>query len=158
MSNSTPSLVRYLILLFIAGLSVSLKAGEPLKNTPESVTKALYHSAASDIGTSPKAIESQRKWLTADLYSRILRKLRQPTPAGDAPEIEGDLFLDAQEMPTKMEFGKTTQSQQTADVEVVLFWSSERRACTVKLKQIDGIWRIDDVIYDKHRSLRKLVQ
>jgi len=126
--------------------------------SPADVTKALYRSAMAHPGFTEETIKANRPWLTPTLYAQLQKKLNQPVPKGDAPDIEGDVFLDCQDSPDKLEIGKSSIEQSKAKVEVILIWPKEKRHCTVLLTQIKGEWKVSDVVYEKDGSLSDLLK
>ena len=85
------------------------------------------------------------------------KKLNQPVAKGDAPDIEGDLFLGCQEPPSKFEVGEISVDGTKAKVEVTLIWPGEKRQYTVLLEQVQGTWRVYDVDYGKDGKLTDLL-
>jgi hypothetical protein len=155
--------LRWLLMLVllesIALLSGARAASET--DSPAAVVQALYHSAFIHFGFTPDTIKSNRQWLTPELYSRLLKKVNEPTPKGDAPDIEGDVFLDCQDPPEKFVVGKASIDQARAKVDVTLTWaggSGEKRHYSVLLKQIDGAWKVCDVDYGKDGKLTDLLK
>ena len=148
-----------LLLESIALLSGARAASET--DSPAAVVQALYHSALIHFGFTPDTIKSGRQWLAPELYSRLWKKVNEPTPKGDAPDIEGDVFLDCQDPPDKFVVGKASIDQTKAKVDVTLTWaggSGEKRHYNVLLKQIDGAWKVYDVDYGKDGKLTDLLK
>jgi Protein of unknown function (DUF3828) len=145
--------------LLITSLSVLRLAAAPEAGDPTKVVQDLYHSAQSHFGFSPDTVKADKPWLAPALYAKIWKKVNQPTPKGDAPDIEGDLFLDSQDGPTKFEVGNASIDKTKAKVSVTLIWPSETRHQTVLLEQIDGAWKVTDVDYgDKEGKLTDLLK
>jgi len=130
----------------------------PAAGSPAEVTTALYHSAMKNFGFSVDSLKSQKTWLAPDLYSRLMKEANKPVPKGDAPDIEGDLFLNSQETPSGFKVGKSTIDQSQAKVEVVVDIPGDKRQYTVLLKQIDGAWKVYDVNYGKDGKLTDLLK
>jgi len=84
--------------------------------------------------------------------------VNQPVPKGDAPDIEGDVFLNAQDVPDKFEVGQATIDKDNAKVDVTLRWSKEKRHYTVLLKQVSGAWKVYDVNYGSDGTLTALLK
>jgi len=154
------NLRRWLILLFV-GASLTVLQSAAAASTPDdpaTVTKALYQSALHHMGFTPDTVKVSRPWLTPDLYSRLWKKVNQPVPKGDAPDIEGDVFLDCQDPPDKFEVGHATIDQANAKVDVTLFWPKEKRHYIVLLKQLSGAWKVCDVNYGSDGTLTALLK
>jgi hypothetical protein len=147
------------LLLTAVCLTTHTTAADTAKTSPSDVVKALYNTCLkkSD-GFDAASVALTKPYLSPDLYARIQRKLNQPVPKGDAPDIDGDLFLDAQDLPTSFVVGSTTLAGDKAQVLVTLKWSDEKRRYTVELQQIDGAWKVTDVNYGKDGKLSDLLK
>jgi hypothetical protein len=152
--------LRRLIVLFLFGSIAVMKAAaaDSTTDSPATVSHALYRSALSHMGFTPETIKANRPWLTPELYSRLWTKVNQPTPKGDAPDIEGDVFLDCQDPPDKFEVGEASINQTMAKVDVTLIWPTEKRHYTVLLTRISGAWKVYDVNYGKDGRLTDLLK
>jgi hypothetical protein len=146
----------WIVALLLVSLS-ALRAATADSDTPATVVKALYRSSLDHFGFSPESVKAAKPFVTPDLYARMLKKVNEPTPKGDAPDIEGDLFLNAQDVPTKWEVGDSSITAAKAEVKVNLHWDSEKRQYTVLLKQVDGAWKVYDVDYGKDGKLSDLL-
>jgi len=146
----TVSLLLVLLSIF------QLHAGSDIQS-PSKVVYYLFRSAKIHFGFDADIVKNYKPWLTPDLYARIEKKANAPVPKGDAPDIEGDLFLDSQEPPTSFEVGKESIDKTTAKVPVTLTWPSEKRQETVLLKQVDGAWKVYDVDFGKDGKLTDLL-
>ena len=138
-------------MLFALGFTGCMRpaAAAHLGDSPEAVTKALYRKAVAAPGFGTDTVKAERQWLTPDLYARLMKKARLPVPKGDVPDIDGDVFLNAQDLPTKWEVGKASIDGTTAKVGVDLSWSdADKRHFTVFLIQINGAWKVSDVDYN----------
>ena len=131
----------------------------PSSGSPAAVVQALY-SACLDhsTGFNAESVKLAKSFLTPDLYARILKKLNQPTPKDEAPDIEGDIFLDAQEFPKSFVIDETSIQNDRAWVRVALRWPEEERHYWVHLQQIDDAWKVWDVKYGKDGTLRNLLK
>jgi hypothetical protein len=125
---------------------------------PAAVTKAAYRTALDHFGFDPAAVKAQQDHLTLDLYGRLLKKANEPTQPGDAGDIDGDVFLDSQDVPTKWEVGEAAIDGTKAKVKVTLQWDKEKRHYSVLLAQINGAWKIYDIVYDHDGSLTDLLK
>ena len=146
--------IAALLLTSIAMLRV---VSAPATDNPATVARALYRSSLDHFGFSPESVKLDKAWVTPDLYARMWKKVNVPTPKGDAPDIEGDLFLNAQDVPTKMELGDSSIIGTKAKVIVTVHWDSEKRQYTVLLKQVEGAWKVYDVDYGKDGKLTDLL-
>ena len=148
-----------LLLLLLASTALIQNAvAAPAADSPAAVVQALYRSALDQLGFTPESIKSKREWLTPDLYSRLLKKVNEPVPKGDAPDIEGDVFLDCQDPPNKFEVGTASIDQTKAKVEVTLLWPEEKRHYMVLLTQVNGTWKVYDIDYGKDGKLSDLLK
>ena len=158
--NWTMNRFGFAILLFATLGLVSRAAADPAPDpgSPAGVVQALYHSDLDHFGFDAASVKSSKPWVAPDLYARMLKKVNQPTPKGDAPDIEGDLFFDAQDTPTSFNVGKVTLADTKAQVEVNMKWDAEKRTYTVLLQKIDGSWKVTDVNYGKDGRLSELLK
>jgi len=145
------------VLLLIMLASLLPMAAAPAGDSPDAVVQALYHSSMKNFGFSPEAVKATKPWVTPELYKRMWKKVNQPVPKGDAPDIEGDLFLNCQDAPTKVTVGKATINGAKAQVEVAVAFGDEKRKYTVLLEQIDGTWKVSNVDYGKDGKLTDLL-
>ncbi len=139
-----------------------LRAGNE-KDSPRGVAYEIIHTAIDHFGFSLETLKFEKKWLVPDLYARLLKKANQPVPKGDAPDIEGDIFLDCQEPPKSftvplngdviLEAGMKVHS-----VLVTLTWPDHRRNYRVLLQQINGAWKVYDVDFGKDGLLTDLLK
>jgi hypothetical protein len=133
-------------------------AAPPATAGPGDVVHDLYKSAQAHFGFSPESVKAAKPWVSAGLYAKMLKKVNEPVPKGDAPDIEGDLFLDSQDPPDKFEVGKADIDGTKARVPVTLIWPSEQRHQTVDLEQIGGAWKVTEVVYGKDGKLTDLLK
>jgi hypothetical protein len=148
---------RLPVLALLIALASNVSAADEAGG-PAAVTKATYRTALDHFGFDPAAVKAQQDHLTLDLYGRLLKKANEPTSPGDAPDIDGDVFLDSQDVPTKWEVGEATVEGTKAKVKVTLEWDKEKRHYSVLLAQINGAWKIYDIVYDKDGTLTDLLK
>jgi len=154
------SALGFLLFLSLGLVSPATADPAPSPGSPAAVVQALYRACIDhSTGFDVESMKLAKPYLAPDLYARILKKLNQPTPKGDAPDIDGDIFLDAQDLPTSFSLGQNVgMGPGEASVEVILKWSNETRHYTVSLVQIDGAWKITDIKYDKDGTLLDLLK
>ena len=154
--------LRWFLMLVLLGSIALLSGARAASETdsPPAVVQALYHSALIHFGFTPDTVKSYRPWLTPELYTRLWKKVNEPTPKGDAPDIEGDVILDCQDPPDKFVVGKASIDQTNAKVDVTLIWpsSGEKRQYRALLQQIDGAWKVYDIDYGKDGKLTDLLK
>ena len=144
-------------LLLLLSISVAPLAAAPDTDAPAKVVQDLLHSSMIHFGFGPDTVKAAKPWVALELYDRMVKKANTPTPKGDAPDIEGDLFLDCQDAPTSYKVGDAIIADTKAKVPVTLTWDSEKRHLTFLLEQVDGAWKVYDVIYDKDGKLTDLL-
>jgi hypothetical protein len=120
--------------------------------------QSLYQNALTHFGFGPDTVTADKPWLTPGLYARLWKKANAPVPKGDAPDIEGDVFMDAQDIPSRFVVLKAAVNDNKATVGVNLFWSAEKRHYTVLLDKIDGAWKVSDVDYGQDGKLTDLLK
>jgi hypothetical protein len=152
---------RFLPLILLPTLALFSTARAAAEtDSPVETVKAIYHTAYAHFGFDADIVKTYKPWLTPDLYSRLLKKANQPVAKGDAPDIEGDVIFDAQDVPNKYVVGKATTDSTKAKVDVSLTYSGEpdKRHFTVQLQQIDGAWKVSDIDYGKDGKLSDLLK
>jgi hypothetical protein len=153
---------RGFVILSLISLGSTLPViGAPVTKTPDAVVQALYQSSLDHFGFSPESVKLSKPWVTPDLYARLWKKVNEPQPKDAAPDIEGDLFMDCQEPPTKFEIGKVSPADTKAkivEVGVTLFFAGDKRHYTVQMEQIGGAWKVSDVDYGKDGKLTDLLK
>jgi hypothetical protein len=147
------------LLLLLATTLPALRAETPVATDPASVTKAAYATAMAHFGFTAETLRHEKPYLAADLYAALLKKANQPTPKGDAPDIEGDVILNSQDLPNKYSVDPATISGPRATVPVTLVWGTENRRYLVYLTQLkSGSWKIADIDYGKDEKLSDLLK
>jgi hypothetical protein len=139
-------------------LALAITVSTVRADEPAAVTKTAYQTAMAHFGFTPDTVQRERPYLTPDLYAALIKKANQPVAKGDAPDIEGDVFLNAQDVPDKFEVGKASVDGLKADVPVSLRWGTEKRRYVVHLVQLKGGWKIADVDYGKDGKLTDLLK
>ena len=151
---------RLSTLLFAFSVAICFRA-EADSSTPEAVTKAAYHTEFEHFGFSADTIRHEKPYLTPELYVALLAKANQPVAKGDAPDIEGDVLFDAQDVPEKYQVGYSYDGYANpgkADVPVQLRFGGKERLYHVHLIQINGAWKITDIDYGKDGKLTDLLK
>jgi hypothetical protein len=144
-------------MLLLMALGIPCLASDA--SSPTAVVQALYrHEIAHFADFTPAGIASVKQWITPGLYEKLVKKVNQPQPKDEVPDIDGDVFLDAQDVPTRLEVGKSSVDRDRAKVEVHLFWSSEKRKYTVLLQNVGGAWKVDDVQFEKDGMLSAMLK
>ena len=145
------------ITLLVAALFSTKCLAAPDADSPSVVVQALYRNAQAHFGFTPETVKLAKPWVAPELYARLWKKVNEPTPKGDAPDIEGDVFLDSQDQPTNFTVGAASITGSKAMVEVNLNWDAEKRHYTVSLEQVSGAWKVTDIHYGKDGNLTDLL-
>jgi hypothetical protein len=151
------SFSRFVIYLGIAFSIILPAIAAPATDSPDAVVHALYSSCEDHFGFDLAIVKTYQPWLTPALYARILKKANEPVTKGDAPDIEGDLFFNSQETPTKFTVGQPFIDPTKAKVPVTVIVGLEKHRYIVLLEQIDGAWKVSDVHYGKDGKLTDLL-
>ena len=149
--------VLALLILPAFVLSQNVSAA-PATDSPSEVTNKLLHTALKHFGLDTDNLKVEKQWIAPDLYARLVKKANQPVAKGDAPDIEGDVFLNSQEDPTSIAVGKSQIDHDKATVDVLLKFDQEKVKYTVLLMQVDGAWKVYDVNYGKDGKLTDLLK
>jgi hypothetical protein len=153
-------LVRWLLVPVLLQSSAWLSGARAASDTdsPAVVVQALYKVDLKHFGFDETVLKADRPYLAPDLYARLLKKANQPVAPGDAPDIEGDVIFNAQDMPTHYVVGKASIDQASAQVGVDLAWDSDKRHYTVRLQQINGAWKVTDIDFGQDGKLTDLLK
>ena len=136
-------------------------AADMLENsTPNAVVRALYRHSLDHFSFDRESVRAVKPWVTPGLYARLLKKVNTPQPKDEAPDIEGDVFLDAQEAPTgfKVDPGTIIIDETQAQVGVSLEWPGDKRHYTVFLQHLNGVWKVSEVQFEKDGRLTDLLR
>ena len=150
-----------ILALFLVGVVALIQnVSAASSDSPEAVTQALYHYAMKNPGFAVDTVQGSRPWVTPELYAKLLKKAKIPTQPGDPGAIDCDVFLSAQDIPIKLEFGKASIDGAKAKVSVDLTWSAnDKRHFVAILIQVHGAWKVSDVEYDnKEGNLTDLLK
>ena len=152
---------KYLLVLLIAlGGSVARPAmtAQSPEDAAERVVRACYRWHFShDKAFTDRSVHQKERWLAPDLLTACSAYLARTAGHEGAPSIEGDPFTDSQEYPRSHRVGTANIDGGVASVPVTMIWRHERRIVTVKLRQIDGAWRISDLVPEGTPPLTSLL-
>jgi len=148
----------FVLVLLQSAIGLSTARAAPDTDSPAVVVQALYKVDLKHFGFDEDVIKADRPYLAADLYARLLKKANQPVAPGDAPDIEGDVIFNAQDTPTHYVVGKASIDQTSAKVGVDLAWDSDKRHYTVRLRQINGAWKVTDIDFGRDGKLTDLLK
>jgi hypothetical protein len=125
---------------------------------PKEVVQKFYEAHfAHDMGFTKESLEAKESYLSPELASLLHKELDKPSSPDEVPNIDGDPFTDSQEYPTAFRVMDVAVKGTSATVRVKLTGPNAGRAIKVLLVLQSGHWRIDDFVYDKDQTLRKLV-
>jgi hypothetical protein len=141
-----------------ASLVLTLHAVAVPADDVAATVQELYQYAHTHFGCDPDSVKGERRWLTPELYARLWKKVNEPVPKGDAPDIEGDVFLNSQEPLDRFFVFKPAVNGDTARVRVNTILPGETRHVTVMLIKIDGAWKVRDVDYGQDGKLSDLLK
>jgi hypothetical protein len=147
-------LVRFLpTILFAAMIMATLSARAATDADPAATVQSLYKEAMGHFGFSPESVKVEKPYVTPALYARLRKDANKPVPKGDAPDIEGDIFLNSQEMPTGFDVGSSSIQGGKATVQVSVHIPGDNRHYTVLLEKIGGAWKVSNVDFGKDGKL-----
>lgn len=147
-------------------------------DTPAAATRALLltHLGAAG-GLDASALERLRPHLDESLQAALQAWLEQPTPEDEAPALEGDPFLDAQEPPRQVRLGRTQRAGDRARQTVWLDFEDGQagdhdparaaggapparwhsRSVQYEWRREAGRWRLHDIHYGGGTRWRQLL-
>jgi hypothetical protein len=141
-------------------VSMDLNAGPSTTDTdsPSNVVQALYRASLSHFtGFSKQSVILIKPWLAPELYARLWKKADEPQPKDEVPDVDGDIFLDSQEPPSRFEIGNVSADHNKATVELKVKWPHEDRVYRVQVEQTSHGWKVYDVQFGKDGNLTDLL-
>ncbi|HEY0255794.1 MAG TPA: hypothetical protein VGC39_00010 [Candidatus Methylacidiphilales bacterium] len=137
---------RFLLAILFAAMVLSFShARAGTEADPTAVVQGLYHEAFNHFGFSPESVKLAKPYVTPALYARLWKTASKPVPKGDAPDIEGDIFLNSQETPTSFDVGESAIHDDMAIVKVSVNVGGDNRQYTVLLERIDSAWKVSNI-------------
>ena len=152
-------LVRTALALSIVASVPALAAPSPgdLAAAKAAVQQFYDFHLAHDMGFTTANLKARERFLDPELHALLAKKLAEPVPDDEVPDIDGDPFTDAQDTPTSFTVGDAAARGELVDVRVTFRWSeTESRELTVALAKGSSGWGISDVLYGEGGGLRKL--
>ena len=150
-------MLRLLVVLLLL-LNVGF-ADESKKVSPQTVVQEFYAFHFShDMGFTEESVKQRSHWFTKDLQQKIRAYFAMPQNPDEPPIINGDPFTGTQEYPEKFTLGKVTKKKSSATTDITFHWKEgpERKAKAV-LKNENGNWLIDDILFKDQESLRAML-
>jgi hypothetical protein len=141
-------------LLALTAIFCSHSAKAASEPTPNAVVQEFYTAHFKDFDSTGPGLRKKEKWLSKGLLGSIhawIKRSAKNTPKGDAPELDIDLFTEAQDQPYSFKLGSGTVKGAKAEVPISFSYGKE-----VILLMEDGAWKIDD-LQSKENNLRKLL-
>jgi hypothetical protein len=145
------------VLALCLGLQAVAQAVAPDQNPKDFIT-AIYHSYQ---GKGAKGIPLNspvlRRLLTPDLMKLIDDDGKRAARKHQPPELDGDVFVDAQEWEVKaFAVDVEDEAADKATAKVTFNNFNQVSIVTLALVKLNGAWRVDD-ISGSDGSLRKLL-
>lgn len=133
---------------------------DPAKDTVQS----LYTAHFKDFDSFGPGLRKKERWLSKGLLGAIhayQELFTKHPPKNDADGIDGDLFTDAQDEPSRFTVGGAKVKGDHADVLFTLVFADkkkvyETRKGIAKLVNENGAWKVDNLVIDKD-DVRKLL-
>jgi hypothetical protein len=122
------------------------------------VERLLEHHFAGNFAFDKAHFASHAPWLTTQLTARITKYMSTPRDESQAPAINGDLFTDSQEHPTRFSVSLGTVKGEAAAVPVRFAFGRRGRSVEYFLKRENGAWRVNDLRYERRGTLGKLLR
>lgn len=121
------------------------------------VQSLLQQHFKTDMGFSKASVMAKAAQLTPDLQRRLLAQLAKPVPADEVPDIDGDPFTNAQDLPTRFQLEPARLRGAQAEVAVRFSGHGMHERVRYVLQRVDGQWRVDDLRYADGSTLRQLL-
>lgn len=128
-------------------------------NTPEGrVQRLLETHFSGDMRFDPAGVVPKLRWLSARLKQHIAAYFYRPQRTDEAPAINGDVFTDSQEYPTRFAVGKAIITNNKAQVPVRFADGFRESTITYVLLREQSQWQVDDVLYAHGETLQSLLR
>lgn len=103
------------------------------------------------------SVAAKRPFLSDGFVAAIDAYFVRKTSANEAPAIDGDLFTDSQEYPTRFAVLSESISNDSASVSIQFSDDQMTKLMSYQLIQRNGAWRVDDVRDNRGSSLRLIL-
>lgn len=135
---------------------------EPAPASPGAAVRSLllrHLSAPEGLGGLDSAtLSALQAWLAPTLRASIRAWMARTGASDEVPELSGDPFLDAQEMPSSVSLGRASVKASRARVPVTLvFEGAPARVIDYRMTREQGRWLLHDIGYGTGPSLRRLL-
>jgi hypothetical protein len=129
----------------------ALSRAEPISDIHKVVTEFYEYHLKHDMGFTEENIQQRQKWLTSNLYQRIIEVQRKPSDPNVVPHITGDPFTDSQEYPNNFQIESVRLTKGVGSLKVVFKDDGADQSRTkwviVRLRSGNGVWKIFDIKY-----------
>ncbi|MEQ1691352.1 MAG: Rv3235 family protein [Gemmatimonas sp.] len=122
------------------------------------VQRFLEQHFAGSMAFDQADISAKRSWLSDSLSTALTQALARRTPVGEAPLIDGDVFTDSQEPPTRFAVGTAVPRNGVMTVSVRLSDGHRDRTVAYRLHRQRGEWRIANLRFDDGSWLLELLR
>jgi hypothetical protein len=159
MKSSSTGLAVLFILICMACVGMYAQEDEAPPLPPFVVVQQFFQfHFAHDMAFSEASVNAKQAWFTEDFYKKLIAELKKPVPKGEVPNTDGDPFTDSQEYPKSFKLIRSDVRGDRATVTVDFLWPDDKTTVQVALLRTAKGWLIDDILYDKEDSLRKLLK
>ena len=126
---------------------------------PEACVQAFLEAHFSgDMGFNQASVNAKRRWMSARLLQRIAAYFAKPQSADTVPAIDGDPFTDSQEYPARFAVAKALVTRRTAQVPVSFSDGIRDRVFMFLLVRKGAHWLVDDLRYERSKTLQDLLR
>lgn len=129
------------------------------KSSAEGVVQRFLEAHfAGDMGFSPEALATKRRFFSKALERKIDTWFAKPQDPNVAPEINGDPFTDSQEYPARFSVAADDKTAARISVPVEFANADLKRTAFFEMTRQKGRWLIDDVAYEDGSKLSALLE
>jgi hypothetical protein len=139
------------------GFVISGLAASPPAPDPTTTAKVFYgYYFDHHFPDEAKAMKANKRLFSSRFYAMLMAEFSKPVAAGDAPDLDWDVFTNAQDTPEGFSVGKARIENGIANVAVELLWSPEfkirKSSVDVILIEVDHEWKIEDFYYPDQKK------
>ncbi len=135
-------------------------------DSPKDVVQAFYTTHFKDFDSVGPGLHKKERWLSKGFLGAIHaynQKFAKRNTGGEQEGLDGDLFTDSQDTPSKFTVGTAAVKGDHAEVPFTLILADkskvyETRKSTAKLVNENGAWKIDNLIIGKDDARKLLVE
>jgi hypothetical protein len=119
--------------------------------------RACYTEHYKSQGFGEGDLAKRKGWFTPKLHALLAEDARREPESDDPPRLAFDPFTNAQEDADRFSIRSSRWERNRAFVEVENYFGATPLRVTLQLANLDGEWRIENMIYSRRFNLRRIL-